>query len=50
MTNALYTLPYLEYEKEIPQTGAQVIAQFDEHGIVVYQAFNAAIADYTISS
>lgn len=31
-----------------PATGKHILAQYDEHSIVIYQAFKPAIADYAV--
>lgn len=38
------TVPYLEQAPHYPASGSQVIAQYDDQTIVVYQAFNPLIA------
>ncbi|MCU0497579.1 MAG: DUF4291 domain-containing protein [Anaerolineae bacterium] len=40
----LITVPYLEQAPHYPASGSQVIAQYDDQTIVVYQAFNPLIA------
>lgn len=40
---------YEEHERHLPAVGKFVIAQFDQESIIVYQAFNDAIAGYAIA-
>jgi hypothetical protein len=44
----LETIPYIQYEKEVPQTGEHILAQQSENTIIVYQAFNPKIANYAL--
>lgn len=39
---------YEEHERHLPAVGKFVIAQFDRESIIVYQAFNDAIAEYAV--
>lgn len=39
---------YHDHESHLPSTGRFIIAQFDADSIVVYQAFNEAIAAYAV--
>ena len=40
--------PYLQYQSRLPKTGRQIIGQYDEKWLVVYQAFNPLIAEYAV--
>jgi hypothetical protein len=40
--------PYAEQVKVWPKTGRHILAQFDDHTVVVYQAYNPAIGRYAI--
>ena len=40
---------YLEQEKILPVSGKQIIGFTENNSIVVYQAFNHAIADYAVA-
>ena len=44
----LVTEPYLEQRKIWPNRGRHILAQYDEKTVVVYQAFNPAIAQYAV--
>lgn len=44
----LKTIPYLNYEKDLPQLGKHIIGQKIKDDIIVYQAFNPKIANYAI--
>ena len=44
----LETIPYTQYEKDVPQTGEHIFAQQSEATIIVYQAFNPKIANYAL--
>ncbi len=46
METELYTL----YKKRLPTTGQQIIANYDDEGIFVYQAFRPSIADYAVTN
>jgi hypothetical protein len=39
---------YSAYKERLPKTGKQIIGQYDEQWIVVYQAFNPGITDYAV--
>lgn len=39
---------YIAHERHLPSNGKYIIAQFDEEQVVVYQAFNDAIACYAL--
>jgi len=41
---------YIEQQKRLPKTGQQIIGQFDNESIIVYQAFNPAIVDYAVKN
>lgn len=47
----LKTIPYAEYEVGLPQTGRCIVGQMtnDDH-LVIYQAFNSAIAKYAVAN
>lgn len=45
-TFPLVTEAYPEQRRRWPQTGRHILAQFDETGIVVYQAYRPAIGKY----
>nr|WP_236116878.1 hypothetical protein [Hassalia byssoidea] len=40
----LATEAYLTQVSRLPKTGRHIIAQYDDHSIVVYQAYRQAIA------
>jgi hypothetical protein len=42
----LLTEPYLNQASKWPKTGRHILAQFDEHTIVVYQAYRPAIGHF----
>jgi Domain of unknown function (DUF4291) len=42
----LVTEPYLTQLTRLPKTGRHIIAQYDDHSIVVYQAYCQAIAHF----
>jgi len=42
----LWTAPYREQEARWPWEGRHILAQFDENGVVVYQAYNPAIGRF----
>lgn len=44
----LETIPYKNYETELPQSGQHILGQLREQNIIVYQAFNPAISDYAV--
>lgn len=47
----LDTQNYLEQkQKWWPKAGKHILAQYDEDKVVVYQAFNAAIAEYAVKN
>ena len=39
---------YAGHEQHLPSSGRFIIAQFDAESVIVYQAFNSAIADYAV--
>jgi hypothetical protein len=39
---------YEEIMRSLPAGGQQIIAQHTEHDIIVYQAYNTAIAEYAV--
>jgi hypothetical protein len=41
---------YTEHEQHLPSSGRFIIAQFDDKSVIVYQAFNATIADYAVQN
>ncbi|MFK8101036.1 MAG: DUF4291 domain-containing protein [Saprospiraceae bacterium] len=47
--NFLKTIPYLEYEHDLPQTGKVILAQTKGETMYVYQAFNPQIANYAVA-
>ena len=42
----LLTEPYLHQASKWPKTGRHILAQFDEHTVVVYQAYRPAIGHF----
>lgn len=44
----LKTTLYQQYEKDLPQQGMHVVAQYSENTVIVYQAFNPKIAAYAV--
>ena len=42
----LRTIPYQDYEKDLPQSGQHILAQQNADTVIVYQAFNPHIASY----
>lgn len=44
----LRTIPYRDYEKDLPQSGQHILAQQNEDTIIVYQAFNPRITSYAV--
>jgi hypothetical protein len=44
----LETISYKNYEIGLPQTGQHILGQLRNENIIVYQAFNPAIADYAV--
>jgi Domain of unknown function (DUF4291) len=41
---------YIEQIKRLPKNGKQIIGQLDGENIIVYQAFNANIAEYAVKN
>ena len=41
---------YDQHEHHLPSSGKFIIAQFDKDSIIVYQAFNDAIAEYAVKN
>jgi len=46
----LPTQSYLEQASGWPNSGQHVLAQFDDHAILVYQAYRPSIADYAVAN
>ncbi len=46
----LKTIPYPDYERDLPQSGNHILAQLRGENIFVYQAFNPQIADYAVKN
>jgi len=46
--NNIKLLPYQQYQNEIPKNGYHILAQQTEDEILVYQAFNHAIANFAV--
>ena len=46
----LPTERYTTQQEHLPAKGQQIIAQFDSQSIIVYQAFQDAIADYAVAN
>jgi Domain of unknown function (DUF4291) len=44
----LETIPYTNYELGLPQNGQHILGQLRGENIIVYQAFNPAIANYAV--
>ena len=44
------TVRYTKYLEEIPQAGRHILAQQKENQIIVYQAYNSAIADFAVKN
>ncbi|MCV3215952.1 DUF4291 family protein [Plectonema radiosum NIES-515] len=42
----LVTEPYLTQVDRLPKTGRHIIAQYDDHSIVVYQAYRPEIGHF----
>ena len=42
----LITTSYIEQKTKLPKIGRHIIAQFDEEGVVVYQAYRPAIGNF----
>lgn len=48
--NRLKLEPYLTYAKRLPSEGRHIIAYQTDEEVVVYQAYNHAIADYAVAN
>lgn len=48
MNLEIQTEKYLEYKARLPITEKQIIGQYNQKWIVVYQAFNPSISDYAV--
>ncbi|MFN6558915.1 MAG: DUF4291 domain-containing protein [Nostoc sp. ChiSLP01] len=46
----LITEPYLTQVSRWPKTGRHILAQYDDHLIVVYQAYRPAIAEFALTN
>lgn len=46
----LELIPYSTYESNLPQQGNHILGQTRGSNIIVYQAFNDAIADYAVAN
>jgi Domain of unknown function (DUF4291) len=44
----LETILYSQYENDLPQSGQHILGQLRGENIIVYQAFNPAIANYAV--
>jgi hypothetical protein len=44
----LATRPYLDQLPEWPESGCHIMAQFDDHSIIVYQAYQPSIARHAV--
>lgn len=44
----MITEPYIEQQPYWPKIGRHILARFDDTGIVVYQAYRPAIADFAV--
>jgi Domain of unknown function (DUF4291) len=42
----LITTSYIEQETKLPKIGRQITAQFDEEGVIVYQAYRPTIGNF----
>jgi hypothetical protein len=42
----LITTSYIEQETKLPRIGRQIVAQFDEEGVIVYQAYRPSIGNF----
>jgi hypothetical protein len=43
------TAPYAHVAKGWPQSGRHILAQYDDVGVVVYQAYRSSIADFAVA-
>lgn len=48
LTLGLATRPYLDQVPEWPRSGCHIMAQFDDHSIIVYQAYRPSIARHAV--
>ncbi len=48
--NRIELEPYLSYKDRLPQAGRHLVAYHTEEEIVVYQAYNHAIADFAVAN
>jgi len=46
----LVTRPYLEQVKQWPRQGKHILAQYDDHSVVVYQAYRPAIGEFAVQN
>ena len=46
----LITTSYAEQKTRLPKTGRHVIAQFDDQGVVIYQAYRKEIGDFAATN
>jgi hypothetical protein len=46
----LDVVPYPEQSVRLPLSGKHVIAQYDEHTLAVYQAYNRTIAEFAVAN
>jgi hypothetical protein len=46
MSLELITTSYAEQMERLPKMGRQIVAQFDDEGVVVYQAYRPAIGEF----
>ena len=44
----LETIPYLDYERHLPQSGNHILAQERQGNLIVYQAFSPSIARHAL--
>jgi hypothetical protein len=42
----LITTSYIEQKTKLPKIGRHTIAQFDEEGVIVYQAYRPSIGNF----
>lgn len=50
MKTTLNTLPYLDYERQLPQSGQVILAQERNDNLIVYQAFHPETAKYAVDN
>ena len=46
----LITTTYTEQITRLPKIGRHIVAQFDDEGVVVYQAYRPAIGEFAITT